>query len=197
MNPDLGNLISFIKLTHQIRNVRRAILLETDLRKENDSEHMYQLALTAWFIIEKDKLKLDKDKVISLALVHDIVEVYTGDIPTYAAEHSSPVKSINERLAATRLKKDFPQFKTLHELIQEYEDRQTPEAKFVYSLDKLIPVINNYLYDGRTWKKIGLDLNWLKSSKAGKIEASSSVFTYYQQMLKLLENNPKLFGSKK
>src|SRR4051812_6610548 len=109
MNPDLGNLINFIKLTHEIRNVRRAIIFENDRVRENDSEHMYQLALLAWFLIEKDKLKLDKNKVIGMAMVHDIVEVYTGDIPTYAVEHSSPAKSINERLAAGRLKKQLPQ----------------------------------------------------------------------------------------
>jgi putative hydrolase of HD superfamily len=197
MNPDLGSLINFIKLTHEIRNVRRAILLETELRQENDAEHMYQLALTAWFLIEKDKLKLDKEKVIGLAMVHDIVEVYTGDIPTYAAEHSSPAKAINERLAASRLKKEWPQFKSLHLLIQEYEEKKSPEAKFVYALDKIMPMINNYLYGGRTWRKHNLSFDWLKQSKNGKADISPEISKYYQDVLKLLENNPKLFGSKK
>jgi putative hydrolase of HD superfamily len=186
-----------MKLTHEIRNVRRAISLETDLRMENDSEHMYQLALTAWFLIEKDKLKLDKNKAVAMALVHDIVEIYTGDIPTYAAEHSSPTKAINERLAASRLKKEWPQFKSLHQLIHEYEEREVPEAKFVYALDKLLPMINNYLYGGRVWRKQGLSLDWLKASKAGKVDMSPEVLRYYQQVLKLLESNPKLFGNKR
>jgi putative hydrolase of HD superfamily len=192
---DLKVLIEFIKLTHEIRNVRRAVLLETDVRKENDSEHMYQLALTAWFLIEKDKLKLDKQRVIGLALVHDIVEIYAGDIPTYAPEHSHPDRAINERLAAARLQKEWPSFKSMHELIVDYEKKESPEAKFVYALDKLMPVINNYLYHGRIWKKVGLDLEWLKSSKAGKIEASNDIYRYYQHMLKILENQPELFES--
>jgi putative hydrolase of HD superfamily len=197
MNPELSSLLDFVRFTHEIRNVRRAILLETDNRKENDSEHMYQLALTAWYLIEKDNLKLDKYKAVAMALVHDIVEAYTGDIPAYSPQHNHPSRVINERLAATRLKKEWPKFKTMHELIAEYETLQTPEAKFVYALDKLIPVINNYLYDGRVWKKVGLDLEWIKATKLGKIAVSPDVDKYYQQMLNLLEKHPELFGKKK
>ena len=94
----LDNLLEFIRFTHEIRNVRRAVLLENDSRRENDSEHMYQLALTAWFLIEKDKLKLDKFRAVGLAMVHDIVEVYAGDIPSYKPEHSHPDKANNETL---------------------------------------------------------------------------------------------------
>jgi putative hydrolase of HD superfamily len=197
MKSDLADLLEFIRFTHEIRNVRRAILLETDARKENDSEHMYQLALTAWYLIEKDKLKLDWHKAVAMALVHDIVEVHTGDIPTYAPEHGHPSKEINERLAATRLKKEWPKFKTMHELIAEYETRQSDEAKFVYALDKLIPVMNNYLYGGRVWKKVGLDLDWLKGSKANRITVSPTVNEYYLEMISLLEKHPEMFGDKK
>jgi putative hydrolases of HD superfamily len=195
MSSTIDELIKFSKFTHQIRNVRRAVLLETDTRNENDSEHMYQLALTAWFLIEKDNLKLDKHRAVCLALVHDIVEAYTGDIPTYAPEHSHPSRAINERLAAARLKREWPKFKSLHELIQEYDKRQTAEARFIYALDKLIPIMNNYIYKGRIWRKVGLSLDWLKSSKAGKIDASPEVYEYYQQMLRLLEKHPELFGA--
>lgn len=194
---EINNLIDFIKFTHEIRHVRRAVLLETDSRQENDSEHMYQLALTAWYLIEKDGLKLDKYKAVGMSLVHDIVEAYTGDIPTYSPEHNHPSKAINERLAATRLTKEWPKFKSLHQLISEYEARKTPEAKFIYALDKLIPVMNNYIYGGKVWKKVGLDLDWLKGSKAGKIDVSPEVHSYYKQMLSLLEMHPELFGSKK
>jgi putative hydrolase of HD superfamily len=197
MAQSITSLIEFIKFTHSIRNVRRAVLLESDARKENVEEHMYQLALTAWFLIEKDSQKLDKFKAVGMALVHDIVEVYTGDIPTYEPRHSDPSKAINERLAAARLRREWPAFKSMHELIREYEERKSPEAKFVYALDKLIPVINNYIYDGRVWKKVGLDLDWLKGSKAGKIDASSEIYEYYKQMLEILEKQPELFGAKK
>jgi putative hydrolases of HD superfamily len=160
-------------------------------------EHMYQLALTAWYLLEKDGLKFDKQKVVCMALVHDIVEAYTGDIPTYSPKHNHPSREENERLAAEKLKREWPEFGSLHALIEEYEKRESPEAKFVYALDKLMPMLNNYIYGGRIWKKIGLDLDWLKSSKAGKIDVSPEIYDYYQQMLELLNKHPELFGRKK
>lgn len=193
---DIDNLLEFTKLTHQIRNVRRWVLLETDRRKENDEEHMYQLGLTAWYLIEKDDLKLDKLKVVGLAMMHDIVEVYAGDIPTFSPKHGGQAKIDNERRAAERLKREWPEFTSMHELIREYEERKTEEAKFVYALDKLMPILNNYLYDGRSWKRAGLSLNWLKSSKASKVDVSPEVADYYQQMLKILNKHPELFGDK-
>jgi putative hydrolases of HD superfamily len=195
MNKDLSDLLEFTRFSHEIRKVRRAILLEDDVA-ENDSEHMYQLALVACYMIDRDKLKLDKFKVIALALVHDVVEVYAGDVPTYAPEHSHPSRAKNEKKAAERLISEWPEFKSLHELIEEYEKRETEEAKFVYALDKFIPVINNYLYQGRIWRKVGLDLNWLKQQKAGKVEASADVYKYYKEMLKVLEKQPELFSQK-
>ena len=85
----------------------------------------------------------------------------------------------------------------MNDLIEEYEERRTPESKFVYALDKLLPVINNYIYEGRVWKKVGLDLEWLKGSKAGKVDESADVYAYYKEMLKVLEKQPELFGKAK
>jgi putative hydrolase of HD superfamily len=193
---DIDNLLDFVKFTHEVRGVKRAVLLESDRRKENDSEHMYQLAMTAWYLMEKDNLKLDRTKVICMALVHDAVEAYAGDVPTFSPKHGHPDKAKKEKEAAEQLKREYPEFKSLHSMIEEYELRQSPESKFVYALDKLMPMMNNYIYGGRIWRKIGLSLSWLKSSKAGKIDVSPEVFEYYQQMLRLLDKHPELFGDK-
>ena len=189
-------LVEFVKFTHEIRNIKRAILLESNENYENDSEHMYQLALVAWYLIENDDLKLDKYRCVGMAMVHDIVEVHAGDIPAYAPEYNHPSKAENEKKAAIKLSQQWPNFTSLHELINEYEVNKTPESHFVYALDKLIPIINNYVYDGRTWKEVGLDLEWVKKSKVGKIDMSPEINRYYHQLLKVLEQKPELFGSK-
>lgn len=197
MKTSLDNLLDFVRFTHEIRNIKRAILLENNNRQENDSEHMYQLALVAWFLIESDGLRLDKYRAVSIALIHDIVEVYAGDVPAYAPEYNHPSKAENEREAALKLKRQWPAFTSLHDLIGDYEKRQTPEAIFIYALDKLLPVVNNYMYDGRTWKENNLDLNWLMKSKVDKIDVSPEINAYYKQLLKILKRNPELFGGKK
>jgi hypothetical protein len=37
--------------------------------------------------------------------------------------------------------------------IQAYESMSQEEAKFVYALDKIMPMMINYISDGYTWKK--------------------------------------------
>ena len=53
----LNSLVNFIKFTHLFQEVKRVVLIPNENKWENDAEHSYQLALTAWYLIEKDKLK--------------------------------------------------------------------------------------------------------------------------------------------
>ncbi|HSX18412.1 MAG TPA: HD domain-containing protein [Candidatus Saccharimonadales bacterium] len=194
MKGDLKTLLDFVKFTHEIREVTRTIHFEHDKRQENDMEHGYQLALVAWFLIENDKLPLDKFRCVGMALVHDTIEVYSGDVSAHLPGAYHPSRKKNEALAAAKLKKRWPNFKSLHDLVDEYEALQTPEAVFVYALDKLIPIINIYLYGGRSWHLMDISLDDLKRIKVGKVDISAEINKYYQEFLKILERQPELFG---
>jgi putative hydrolase of HD superfamily len=191
---DLQNLIEFIAFTHEIRKVKRAMLLEDYQTNENDAEHCYQLALTAWYLIEKDNLKLDQNKVISIALIHDVAEAYAGDTTAFASAEDRSAHAKREAEAIAKLKSDWPAFTSMHELIEEYELRKTDEAKFVYALDKLVPIINNYIYEGKAWKVQGITLDRVKEIKAGKVDLSEVISKYYKDLVMLLEAKPELFA---
>jgi len=195
VSKGIDNLIEFIKFTHAIRNIERAIILEKGSH-ENDAEHGYQLAMTAWYIIDKDKLKLDKFKAACIAMAHDIVEVYAGDTLAFASSSKLAKAKQKEAQAVQKLKKEWPAFTSLHELIDEYENLSSEEAKFVYALDKLVPIINNYLYEGGAWHNHGITFEQMKSIKIGKIDQDARINEYYEQLLRILEKHPELFGKK-
>lgn len=195
--PDIEQLIGFVNFTHKIREVERAVLLGSLNRHENDAEHCYQLALVAWFLVETHQLNLDKSKVVGLAMVHDVVEAYAGDMTAFAPPDQRALHAEREKQAAETLQTEWPAFTSLHELIAEYEARQTDEALFVYALDKLLPIINNYLNDGLAWKQQGVTLEHMKAIKTGKIDKSDLVKEYYVLLLDLLEQKPDLFGAPK
>jgi putative hydrolase of HD superfamily len=195
MNTDLGRLLEFVRLTSDIRNVLRRVLLETYERQENDAEHMYQMALIALYIIDANKLKLDKFRVMALAMVHDVAEAYAGDTTAFASDKERQAHEKREKQAIKDMRKLWPEFPTLHELIDEYEAHVTEESKFAYALDKLVPVLNNYLHGGKVWIKEGRTIEDLKRIKAGKVELSSTINDYYNQLLKILDKEPKLFGN--
>jgi hypothetical protein len=81
--------------------------------------------------------------------------------------------------------------------IKEYKSRKSPEAKFVYALDKLIPAMMNYLGDGHVWKEHGISLDMVMAEKNKKIPVSPEINDYLAQLFELLKANPQLFPQKR
>src|SRR5258708_3366068 len=181
-------ILKFIKLTHRIRSVERMIYYPGNEKRENDAEHQYQLAMLAWYIIDTEKFKLDKLKVLQYALGHDVVEIHAGDTYFFGNRKG---KEQRERKAAIRLKKDFQEFKDLHRTIQEYEARTTPESKFVYALDKLITTYNNYLAGGKIWRDDHITLPVIIEKKKSKIAIAPELEKYFEEIVRVLKKNEK------
>lgn len=190
--PSLKNLIGFVKLTHKFQQTKRAVLVNNEERFENDSEHSYQLAMVAWYLIETDKLPVNKDKVLKYALVHDLVEVYAGDTHFYYGDKKK--KSVREKKALQRLKKALPQFADMGRLISNYENKKDKESRFVHALDKLLPILNIYLDKGRTWKSDGITQAMLISNKTPYFADSPQLSEYFNQLIKRFKRNKSLFA---
>lgn len=142
MKDELMNLAGLVRLTHRFQQIRRTNLA-ADGERENDAEHSYQLALVALYLNRYLELGLKEEKLVSYALIHDLVEVYAGDVdPYYSSQAEINAKKEKEEEAITTLKSNFPE---LGETIRKYEEREEEEAKFVYALDKLLVFLNIYM----------------------------------------------------
>ncbi|PIP73288.1 MAG: phosphohydrolase [Candidatus Lloydbacteria bacterium CG22_combo_CG10-13_8_21_14_all_47_15] len=183
----LAHLLRFSGLMNDFRRVTRVVHANGEDRWENDVEHSYQLAMLAWYLCEAGDLPLDSDIVLKYALVHDLVEVYAGDTYIYSDPEELQSKPERERIAAARLKEELPEFGELHRLIEEYEERHNEESRFVYALDKLHPVLNIYLNDGRTWKEKNITFDMMLAQKRDKIAMSPEVAVYFDAILEILE----------
>lgn len=189
------DLLDFIQFTHEFREVVRIARAPGANRYENDTEHSYQLAMVAWYLIETDNLKLNKELCLMYALSHDLVEIYAGD--TYTFDNNKNVqdsKAKREKEALNKIKKRFPKFKALIKTIENYEHKRDEESKFVYALDKLIPPIQIYLEKGKLFYEKGISFEMLLESKKHKIAVSKSVNKYWLELLKeFVKNKKKLF----
>jgi len=193
----IEDILKFIKLTHKFQKVERKVFIIGQDRMENDFEHSYQLAMLAWYMVNVGNFELDKDKVIKYALIHDFVEVYAGDIDIYTQDKAGmkELKAKNEKEAQNRLKEEFSEFSDMNDLIELYEARNDKESRFVYALDKLIPIINIYLDKGRTWKEFNVTLDMMIKVKSGKVELDKDVKYYFDEMVKILKSDgPSLFA---
>lgn len=137
------------QLTDDFSNIERIPRL-ADSRRENDVEHSFMLAVAAPAIAERYYPDLDVDKVRSFALIHDAMELETGDVATFdlnAAEIK--LKEHREQQAKQvvyeRLSRISP---SAAEDFEEYERQESRESIFVRMVDKLLPVAVDVTGDG-------------------------------------------------
>ena len=110
-------------------------------RNENDAEHSFALGIIALSIEERMQLGLDRGLIAQYALIHDLIEVYAGDVS--ARDHKNYHKKHASELNA--LKRMSQKFKATQpwmvELINSYENRADDESRFVYAIDKIMGAI--------------------------------------------------------
>jgi putative hydrolase of HD superfamily len=194
---NINDLLKIIRLTNRFGQIRRVMLISGERRHENDLEHTAQLALVAWAIALQNKIKLRQDKLIMYALVHDLVEVYAGDTFLYSKNKKEiSSKEAREHKAMLRLKKEFPHLGTIHAFISNYEKRRDKESRFIYALDKILPILNIYLDGGKTWKpwkRYNISVKTIEDSKYHKVSLSPEIEPYWKDIIRLLKSKPSLF----
>jgi len=143
-----------IEIDKMKRVVRQTILMDRS-RRENDAEHSWHLAVMAMLLSEyATENNIDLFRVIKMVLVHDLVEIDAGD--TYCYDDEAIEDQIKrEEKAADRIFCILPedQSKEIRLLWDEFNERETPEARFAAALDRLQPLLHNYNTDGMMWKK--------------------------------------------
>ena len=101
---------------------------------ESVAAHSWGMAIIALKLAPKN---LDIGKVLSMCLVHDLPEVRVGDLTPHDDNSN---KAEKEYAAMIEMAPEWV------ELFKEYEDGQTPEAKFVKQIDKLDMGLQAILY---------------------------------------------------
>lgn len=189
----MEKLLEFTVFLQKFREVKRMIKFK-DGSSENDAEHSFQLAVTAWYIVSTNNLKLNLEKILMYALAHDLVEAYAGDTPAIHKDYENErgTKKAREEEAARRMHKEFGNFKDLHEIIERYEERDDEESRFVYALDKMMPVLNIYLQDGYSWKINNISIDDVVEYKKDKIAESGTIKKYFDEVVPLLRKLPGL-----
>src|SRR3989338_9858206 len=111
-------------------------------RNEADSvaAHSFVTALLAYFLakqLQKEGIKIDTEKVLKMGLVHDIGETIVGDVGTFVKGMAGGVFKNIEEEGVKALVEDLDSKDEIIELVSEYNDRKTLEARVVKAADNL------------------------------------------------------------
>lgn len=139
---ELEKYIAFMEETEKLKSVVRTAWSGTG-RRESTPEHSWRLALFA-AILADSYPQLNAEKLLLMSLVHDIGEIYEGDIS--AALY--PDKEDKYRTELQAVQKVFgllpkEQGEKLFAVWKEYNDGLTGEAKLIKALDKAETILQH------------------------------------------------------
>lgn len=106
-------------------------------RLESVSEHCHSCLLLAnlFYPIYPERERIDLAKVNSMLIFHEIGETIIGDVPMIdKRRHANKAEA--EHQAWRKLLKGLPYEQEVYDLLIEFDERETPEAKFAYFIDK-------------------------------------------------------------
>lgn len=178
----LQKQLEFIKEIDKEKEIGRQTYLASASRKENDAEHAWHLAVMAYLLSEYANEEIDVAKTMLMVLLHDVVEVDAGD--TYAYDEVGKLSQRErEEKAADRLYALLPedQGKFLRELWEEFEARETKEAKFARTLDNFQPIMLNAATNGRAWKEHEVHLTSILKRNERTHEGSEQLWDFAKE----------------
>lgn len=146
--------IAFIKEIDKLKYIQRKTRLFNSERYENDAEHSWHLAIMVMVLAEHCNEDIDILKVLKMVLIHDIVEIDSGDIFIFDTTKNHD-NTAEELKAAKRIFGILPETQAteLITLWLEFEEGKTNDAKFAKAMDRFEPILQNASNNGGTWKE--------------------------------------------
>lgn len=140
----LQKQLQFLLEIDKLKSIYRKTYLVDGSRYENVAEHTWHLTLMAIILFEYTKAETNTLKVIKMALIHDLVEIYSGDSFAFGKYNMQQIKE-KESCAAKKIFSLLPSNQGAEFLLlwKEFEAKETPEAIYANSIDRLQPLIND------------------------------------------------------
>ncbi|AOW78209.1 hydrolase [Colwellia sp. PAMC 20917] len=153
---ELNKQLDFIIELDRLKGIYRQALVKSDKNRfENSAEHSWHISLTAEILQEYAVEKVNIARVMSMLLIHDIVEIDAGDMFAFSDKQALAEQQEKEIAAATRIFGLLPekQFQAFNALWLEFEKAETVDARFAKAIDSVLPFLQNIKNEGGSWVK--------------------------------------------
>jgi putative hydrolase of HD superfamily len=183
MEERADKLLNFLKEIEKYKLVERRTFCSNLRRRESDAEHSWHLAMIVLLFEKELAAKADILKMLKIYLIHDLAEIYAGD-PFAFDKAEREGKEEREEDALKKLPALLPKdvedkFKNL---LGEYRESKTIEAKIVQSLDKLQPILQNICSGGKSWKDNKINFGIVDSYKRPLMEHDRFILGLYLRL---------------
>ena len=151
----LKRQVEFLLEVDRLKTVLRQTILTDRSRQENSVEHSWHIALAAMVMAEHaGQAEIDLCRALRMTLIHDLVEIDAGDTYCYDAQGRLDQEERELRAAESIFAMlPEPQAAELRGLWDEFEARETPEARFAHAMDRFQAFMHNYVTEGEMWRR--------------------------------------------
>ncbi|MBI1866651.1 MAG: HD domain-containing protein [Candidatus Staskawiczbacteria bacterium] len=158
---------------------RRGWVIRNIKNPESIAEHTFRVTIMAWFLGEKKRNNFNIEKIIKMALIHDLCEVYAGDTTPYDSILTKDKKQMQ------KLVRTWPRF-------SEGKKKKLSEKKYKKEkegLEKLIKDLSPKLKN----EVMNLWMDYENgSSKEGRFFKQTDRIESFLQSMEYWEKNKKL-----
>lgn len=158
-----NHLLAFMNVVQHLKLQRRTGWVDHDIDPcESIADHMYRMGVTSMLIRDP---KVNRDKCVRIALVHDIAEALVGDITPFS-DVSKEEKHRREWETMQYICEELikPYNETAAQEIMdhwlEYENISSLEARYVKDIDKYEMLVQAYEYEVQWGARVDLDQFW-------------------------------------
>lgn len=146
-------LLDFYVAAEKLKTTLRHSWLNDGKRQESVAEHTWMMSLLAIVLLPHFDQELDERKLLRMIALHDLAESVTNDSPAWENKDHKQQKHQREQIAMNEVLAhlDTSVQQGLLALWQEYEERTSPEAKFIKSLDCFDVLAQHNVAPIETW----------------------------------------------
>ena len=176
--------LDFILEIDKEKRITRQTSITGHIRKENDAEHAWHMALMSFILKEYSNEDIDITRVIVMCLVHDIVEIDAGDTYAYD-EEGKKTQAEREEKAKKRIFGLLPddQAELFMGLFEEFEADVTPEAHFAHAMDNFQPLLLNNSNGGADWREHDVTYEKVMGRQSRTAEGSRDLFSVTKEIM--------------
>ena len=159
MSGQKANYLDFFKIVGKSKRLLRSGWVREEISDpESVAEHSFRVGVLAMVISDKLNSNLDKNKLIKMALLHDLAEVITGDavidrwdvIDLKKRDERESIEERGIKKIFDKINQDDEFVSIFHEMIS----RLTPEAKVFVQLDKIEMALQAFEYEQEQGKNL-------------------------------------------
>ena len=153
---EAAKLLELVHLAEKLKDTTRHCYTSGG-RHESVAEHSWRMTLMAYWVSDEFP-EADLLKILKMCLIHDLGEIFTGDIPVSvktAADEAREEDLLMEWVASL----PAPFREEMRALYDEMIARETPEARIYKAMDSLEAVIQHNESDLATWGAHEFELN--------------------------------------